>query len=94
MGKKDRLDKFIERKLGSYRFEYVKRMEEKIPAGMLRVIQSYRVTRIISTGCDGGDNSDMYRRWYLRELKKLNENINKLLELDKPIRGEERGKNE
>ena len=46
MGRKDRLDKFIERKLGSYRLEYVKRMEEKIPAGMLKVIQSYRVTRI------------------------------------------------
>ena len=84
MGKKGRLDKFIERKLGSHRFEYVKRMEEKIPAGMLKVIQSYRVTRILSTGFDGGNDSDMHRRWYLKELKKLNKNINNLLELEKP----------
>ena len=92
MGKKDRLDKFIERKLGPHRFEHVKRMEEKIPAGMLKVIQSYRVTRILSTGCDGGKDSDMHRRWYLESLQELNGNITKLLDLVKPLpRWEEEG---
>ena len=88
MTKRDRLDKYMERKLGSYRFDYVKRMESSMPAGMLEVIAAYRLSRILSNGFEIGEVSDIKRKWYLESIQNLRGDIMRLLNLDKVKEGE------
>ena len=83
MRKRDRLDKYMERKLGSYRFDYVKRMESSMPAGMLEVIAAYRLSRILSNGFERGDVSDVMRGWYLESLQNLRGDIKRVINLDR-----------